>query len=108
MALELKYTGVDVTFEIEEEFLEDLEHIGSTYVDDILSQMNDICLSIDNRRNQIQTFAGVSHAGSPLFFELTVLKEEGRHPYFIEVTEITADDYLDYLLLKKPLKATPS
>ena len=67
--------------------------------------MNDICLSIDDIHDEIQTFASVSHIDSPLFFELSVLKEDGHHPFFIEVTEITSDDYLDYLLLKNP---TPS
>ncbi len=104
MALELKYSGDNVTFEIEESFLEDLERIGTAYIDDILTQMNNLCLSLDDIYNEVQTFGGVSHEADALFFEISVLKEQGQHPFFLEVNEISTDEYLDYILLKKTLK----
>jgi len=104
MALELKYSKDNVTFEIEESFLEDLERIGTAYIDDILTQMNNLCLSLDDVYNEIQTFGGVSHEGEALFFEISVLKEHGQHPFFLEVAEISTDEYLDYFLLQQTLQ----
>ena len=104
MALELKYTEDDTVFEIEETFFEDFERIGSSYVDDILRQMNHLCKTIDNIYNEIQFFGGVSDVEKPIFFEISVLKEKGKHPFFLAIQEITSDDYLDYILLEKTIK----
>ena len=100
MALELKYTEDNVVFEIEETFFEDLQFIGSDYVDDILKQMNTLCKSIGDVKNEIQFFGGVSVDPTPKFFEISVLKEKKHPPFFLDIQEISADDYLDYILLE--------
>ena len=104
MVLKPKYSGANITFEIEESFLEDLEEIGESYSDDIFKQMHYLCDTLENMRNEIQIFAGVSHVGEPLFFEISVLNEKKRYPFFIKVSRIDPDAYLDYMLLGKTLK----
>jgi len=107
MALELKYTEDNVVFEIEETFFEDLQFIGSDYVDDILKQMNTLCKSIGDVKNEIQFFGGVSVDPTPKFFEISVLKEKKHPPFFLDIQEISADDYLDYILLEKTILNRP-
>ena len=107
MALELKYTEDNVVFEIEETFFEDLQFIGSDYVDDILKQMNTLCKSIGDVKNEIQFFGGVSVDPTPKFFEISVLKEKNHPPFFLDIQEISADDYLDYILLEKTILNRP-
>tara|TARA_R100000808_G_C2148145_1_gene156255 strand:- start:1034 stop:1381 length:348 start_codon:yes stop_codon:yes gene_type:complete len=107
MALELKYTEDDTVFEIEETFFEDLQFIGSDYVDDILKQMNSLCKTISDIENKIQIFGGVSNDPDQKFFEIGVLKEKGKHPFFLDIREISADDYLDYILLEKTILNRP-
>jgi hypothetical protein len=102
MVLKLKYTGVDITFEAEDCFWDEIEIIGSPHADRILEQINGLCAGMSDLHNKVQFFAGVSHAESkPFFYEMSVVKEHGYYPFFLTIREITTDEYLDALLKKK-------
>ena len=104
MVLKLKYSGGEIIFEAEESFWDDIEIIGSPHADNIIEQMNDLCISAEDIYNEVQTFAGVSHDnGGAFFFEISLVKEHGYYPFFIKIKEITTDEYLDALLEKKNL-----
>lgn len=102
MDLKLRYFVAEV-FEVDDDFLESLETIDGDCQEDILNQMHELCLSLENDKN-VQWFAGVSHAnGGQLFFEVSVLKEHKKYPYFIDIKEISSDEYLDYMILFKTI-----
>ena len=101
MDLKQKYFVADV-FEVDDSFLVSLEAIDEGCQEDILNQLHDLCMFLENNKN-VQSFAGVSHSNGQLFFEVSVLKEYRKHPYFMEIKEISADEYLDYKLLYKDI-----
>ena len=101
MDSEPKYSVGEV-FEIDDNFLESLEDINEACVEDILNQLHDLSRDVDNNFN-VQWFAGVTHSCGQLFFEVSVLKEEKKYPFYIEIKEISSDEYLDYRLLDKTI-----
>ena len=108
MDLKLKYSEGSIIFETEESFIDELEILGDQYLYDILLQMKDLCQKIPNKKGELQTYGGVSHEGTPLFFELTVLKEKNNKPYFLEIIEISTDEYLDHVLNKQTINQMTS
>ncbi len=104
MVLKLKYSGADIIFEAEDSFWDEIEIIGPPHSDNILEQINGLCGGMRDLYNKVQVFAGVSHAGNkPFFYEISALKEHGYYPFFLKIKEITTDEYLDALLIKKAL-----
>ena len=108
MDLKLKYSEGSIIFETEESFIDELEILGDQYLYDILIQMKDLCQKLTNKKGELQTYAGVSHEGAPLFFEITVLKEKNSKPYFLEIVKISTDEYLDYVLTKQTINQITS
>ena len=108
MDLKLKYSEGSIIFETEESFIDELEILGDQYLYDILLQMKDLCQKLPNKKSELQTYRGVSHEGTPLFFELTVLKEKNNKPYFLEIIEISTDEYLDHVLNKQTINQMTS
>tara|TARA_R110000751_G_scaffold3827_9_gene17824 strand:- start:1618 stop:1923 length:306 start_codon:yes stop_codon:yes gene_type:complete len=101
MDLKQKYFVAEV-FEVDDDFLESLEAINEGCQEDILNQLHTLCMYLENNKN-VQNFAGVSHSDGQLFFEVSVLKEHKKHPYFMDINEISSDDYLDYMILSKAI-----
>ena len=108
MDLKLKYSEGSIVFETEESFIDELEILGDQYLYDILLQMKDLCPKLPNKKNELQTYGGVSHEGTPLFFELTVIKEKSNRPYFLEIVQISTDEYLDHIIKKQTINQMTS
>ena len=108
MDLKLKYSEGSIIFETEESFIDELEVLGDQYIYDILMQMKDLCHNLPNKKGELQTYGGVSHEDTPLFFEITVLKEKNSKPYFLEIVQTSTDEYLDYVLTKQTINQITS
>ena len=108
MDLKLKYSEGSIVFETEESFIDELEILGDQYLYDILLQMKDLCQKLTNKKGELQTYGGVSKEGTPLFFEITVLKEKGNKPYFLEIVQISTDEYLDFIIKKQTINQITS
>ena len=60
--------------------------------------------SLPELNNWPQRIGGVIKGEMPYFFEIQYLKEVNQPAIFLDLREITCDDYLDYINLNKYLK----
>ena len=109
MDLKQKFLEGNVVFEVQESFADSLSLLDEDVYLDILVQMKDLCEFAPFKQKIVQTFGGVSHYdGYAYFFELSLINELQHMPFFLDITEISSDDYLDYILENKTIKQVVS
>ena len=51
-----------------------------------------------------QFVGAVVRGENPFFFEIEYVKEKNKHPIYLDINEISCDEYLDYINQNKKLK----
>lgn len=85
-------------FEIDDWFVKSIGDINPSQQEGVLK---DILSSIDylpQRSGWSQVIGGVIRGKHPLFYLIEYLKEENEPVLFLDVQEITSDEYLDLIL----------
>jgi DNA polymerase III alpha subunit len=100
--MDLRQKFLEAKFDMDESCMEYLDTLHRHHRNDILMEMATITSKIKNSPREVQTYMNVSDRDSnSFFFEINVIKERGYAPYFLKVSEITSDDYLDYIISKR-------
>lgn len=93
----------DITYEIDGSMFMSLAKMNRNYSDEILFQLDKYEHSLPIDDNIVQVLSGVVIHEEPLFFEIAYVKPSHALTLFLTVKEISCDQYLDYINLKKSL-----
>ena len=96
----------DVEYEIDGAMFMSLAKMDRKYSDAILFQLDNHENGLPVRDFHIQVLSGVVIHEEPLFFEIAYVKPSNSLTLFLNVREITCDEYLDYIISKKSLPQT--
>ena len=105
-----RFTGDEAYYQMEDNFLEELESLPPLYGAAIIMQLDKLASDMyDENKIQKPTkkfgmVAGVVPLKEALFFKVEYLNSKTMHPLFYKFKVISSDDYLDYLNLNKTLK----
>ena len=105
-----RFTGDEAYYQMEDEFLEELEMLPPLYGAAIIMQLDRLALDMYNENKlrkpskKLGMVAGVVPLEDALFFKVEYLNSKSMHPLFYKFKIITSDDYLDYLNLNKAIK----
>jgi len=109
MGLEQRFSGDEYYYEMEEAFLERLGELPALYSAAIIMQLDVLAQEIyEEHRKKKPTkrfglVAGVVALQNPMFFSVEYLNSKTMFPLFYKFNEITSDEYLDFLNLKKTI-----
>ena len=109
MGLPPKFTGDEYFYEMEENFLEELETLPPLYSAALIMQLDMVATKIykeNTTKKNTKKFgllAGVIPLEEPLYFSVEYLNARSKHPLFYKFKTIEVDDYLDYLNLNKTI-----
>ena len=103
MELKQKYSGVKKRCRFDEWFIDlliDLPYdIGIDIMKQIEGKAGDLPIG-----DWSQMIGGVSHGEKPYFFQIEYLKTKEKGAiFFLDIEEISCDEYLDYINLKQTL-----
>jgi hypothetical protein len=104
MDSEQKYTEDSITYEIDEWFISQLKNYSIESASTIIKQIVDVLPNLPNKNGWSQTVAGVTDSEDPEFFAIEFLKQDTEVPILVDVSSISLDDYLDYILNKQSIK----
>ncbi|MDB2408189.1 hypothetical protein OAE89_01195 [Crocinitomicaceae bacterium] len=93
----------DITYEIDGAMFMSLAKMNRTYSDEILFQLDKYEYSLPFDDHMVQVLSGVVIHEEPLYFEIAYVKPSNALTLFLTVKEISCDQYLDYINLKKSL-----
>ena len=93
----------DITYEIDGSMFMSLAKMNRAYSDEILFQLDKYEYSLPFDDHMVQVLSGVVIHEEPLFFEISYVKPSHALTLFLTVKEISCDQYLDYINLKKSL-----
>ena len=93
-----RFTGDEAYYQMEDEFLEELEMLPPLYGAAIIMQLDRLALDMYNENKLRKPLEDA------LFFKVEYLNSKSMHPLFYKFKIITSDDYLDYLNLNKAIK----
>ena len=93
----------DYSYEIDGTMFMSLAKMNRTYSDEILFQLDKYEHSLPVDDHIVQVLSGVVIHEEPLFFEISYVKPSDALTLFLTVKEISCDEYLDYINLKKSL-----
>ena len=93
----------DYSYEIDGTMFMSLAKMNRTYSDEILFQLDKYEHSLPVDDHLVQVLSGVVIHEEPLFFEISYVKPSDALTLFLTVKEISCDEYLDYINLKKSL-----
>ncbi len=105
-----RFTGDEAYYQMEDNFLEELESLPPLYGAAIIMQLDKLASDmydenkIQKPTKKIGMVAGVVPLKDALFFKVEYLNSKSMHPLFYKFKIITSDDYLDYLNLNKAIK----
>ena len=109
MDLSQRFTGDDHFYEMEENFLEELESLPPLYSAGIIMQLDKLAEEMYEENKQsiphkkFGLIAGVVQLSDPLFFSVEYLNSKTMHPLFYKFNIISCDDYLDYINMNKTI-----
>jgi len=104
MELEPKYIkAYNEKYEVDGFFIDKLKrfHVGRSL--NIIDQIKRAVEDLPKKDSDTQLIAGVVKCQEPMFFEVEFLNEPGYIPIFIDVVEISCDEYLDHINKKQSL-----
>ena len=90
-------------YEIDGAMFMSLAKMKRTYSDEILFQLDKYEEGLPFDDHVVQVLSGVVIHEEPLFFEIAYVKPSNALTLFLTVKEISCDQYLDYINLKKSL-----
>ena len=93
----------DITYEIDGAMFMSLAKMKRNYSDEILFQLDKYEEGLPFDDHMVQVLSGVVIHEEPLFFEIAYVKPSNALTLFLTVKEISCDQYLDYINLKKSL-----
>ncbi len=105
-----RFTGDEAYYQMEDNFLEELESLPPLYGAAIIMQLDKLAAEmydenkIKKPSKKFGMVAGVVPLKEALFFKVEYLNSKTMHPLFYKFKVISSDDYLDYLNLNKTLK----
>ena len=109
MDLPQRFTGDESFYEMEENFLEELETLPPLYSAGIIMQLDKLASEMYEEKKyadeprRFGMVAGVVAMQEPLFFSVEYLNSRSMFPLFYKFNIITSDEYLDYLNLNKTI-----
>ena len=104
-----RFSGDERYYEMEQDFLEELESLPPLYSAAIIMQLDKLASDmyeenqIKKPTKKIGIVAGVVPLREPMFFKIDYINSKTMHPLFFRFQIISSDDYLDYLLLNQTL-----
>ncbi len=109
MDLPQKSSGDEFYYEMEENFLEELETLPPLYSAGIIMQLDKLASEMHEEKKyadeprKFGMVAGVVTMQDPLFFSVEYLNSRSMFPLFYKFNIISSDEYLDYLNLNKTI-----
>lgn len=106
MDLKPKFTEGEYYYEMDDDFLEDLESLPPLYSAAILMQLDNLAYDIYMEKSSevkikpYGTLGGVVPLSNPLFYSVQYIKKN-NHPLYYKLNFIDSDDFLDYINLKQ-------
>ena len=110
MGYQQKYSGDEYYYEMEQDFLEELDALPPLYSAGIIMQLDKLASEMYKENQQIKKpkkigmIAGVVPLSKALFFKVKYINSKSFHPLFYKFETITSDEYLDFLLVNKTFK----
>tara|TARA_R110000803_G_scaffold47129_4_gene98552 strand:+ start:20 stop:364 length:345 start_codon:yes stop_codon:yes gene_type:complete len=107
-----RYTGDDYFYEIEEDFLKELEGLHPKYGSSIIKHLDGIVQEIAEDKiltgniyeDEAGMVAGVVGDDEPLFYIVEFINYKNVWPLFHKLNVIESDQYLDYINLQKKIE----
>jgi hypothetical protein len=109
MDLPQRSSGDEHYYEMEENFLEELDTLPPLYSAAIIMQLDKLASEMyeENKKSmpnkKFGLVAGVVPLSDALFFSVEYLNSKSMFPLFYKFNIISSDDYLDYLNLNKTI-----
>ena len=109
MDLPQRFTGDDHFYEMEENFLEELESLPPLYSAGIIMQLDKLASEMHEEKKYAAEPRRIWHVSrccymeDPLFFSVEYLNSRSMFPLFYKFNIITSDEYLDYINLNKTI-----
>lgn len=109
MDLPQRSSGDEYYYEMEENFLEELETLPPLYSAGIIMQLDKLATEMyeenlhTKKPKRFGLVAGVVPLGDALFFSVEYLNSKSMFPLFYKFNIISSDEYLDYLNLNKTI-----
>ena len=109
MDLPQRSSGDEHYYEMEENFLEELDTLPPLYSAAIIMQLDKLASEMyeENKKSmpnkKFGLVAGVVPLSEALFFSVEYLNSKSMFPLFYKFNIISSDDYLDYLNLNKTI-----
>lgn len=91
-------------FDFDEYFLESLQNLSIEDAQQIFYDLSAVAEYLPNSSDEYQSVYGVT-SRTEVFFMVVFVKEEGQIPIFLDVIEVTLDEYLDSILENKTIKS---
>ena len=85
-------------FEIDDWFAESIRNIPNSHREDVLKDVLSSIEYLPYVNGWSQIVGGVVRGEEPLFYSVEYLKEEKEAVLFLDIEEITSDEYLDLIL----------
>jgi|TARA_R110000787_G_scaffold200245_1_gene311268 hypothetical protein len=98
-----RYTEEIRPYDFDVDFLESLRAFDKQTSVRIVMVLEDNADLLPQENGWIQEAGGVLKGTHPFFFVIRFLYEHGSTPLFLEIEEIYADEYLDFILEEKIL-----
>ncbi|HIB77449.1 MAG TPA: hypothetical protein EYO58_07505 [Flavobacteriales bacterium] len=98
MESEQRYTEVERPFDYDETFLVSLRKLHKQLLIHIVRALEDNAPYLPKKDGWVQDVAGVIKGHDPYFFKIEYLHQEYETPLFLEIEEISTDEYLDYMI----------
>ena len=98
-----RYTEEDRPCEYDADFFERLRTFKKQVVINIINILEDNAEYLPREDGWVQEAGCVLRGESPFFFVVRFLHQTEETPLFLEIEEITCDDYLDFILEEKIL-----
>ena len=109
MDLPQRSSGDEYYYEMEENFLEELETLPPLYSAGIIMQLDKLATEMYNENlhtknpKKFGLIAGVVPLSDALFFSVEYLNSKSMFPLFYKFNIISSDEYLDYLNVNKTI-----
>lgn len=91
-------------YDVDQTFIDSLKRFPNTYRIPVATMVDHNAKELPEHDGKAQKFGGVIKDDNPFFFEVEFLKAKGDIPIFLDVSQISVDQYLDYIIEHKSLK----
>ena len=104
MDLGQRYIEVDMGYDFDDWFIEELKSIPINYSLKIVQQLETNLNNLPVQEGWTQKVAGVIRSKEPFYFTIEYIHQPGEYPVFLSMDSIEVDEFLDYMNLNQTLE----